>query len=137
MATPPTLIQPIVPRTVPGINSTVVTDPAILLLANLYVSASSIVDNLTLVDTRHRGGGVEPKSSIRNTTLNSTQKQEANSMWDISTWDGTPTLTNGKIIIKVPSTKLIENGGLYTRDEIDEIIKRNLPVGIYPIVQYT
>ena len=112
-------------------------DPTTVLLANLYVSADSTVDTLTLIDTRRRGGGLDPDNNLRKATLSGEQKLEAETMWDISSWDGTPILTNGKVVVKVPSTKLIENGGTFTREQIDEIIQRNMPVGLYPIVQYT
>lgn len=112
-------------------------DPSTVLLANLYVSASSTVDNLEVIDTRRRGGGLDPNRDVRKTTLLHVQQTESKKMWDIDTWDGQPTMTNGTITIKIPSESLIENGGTYSHSQIEELVTKNIPIGILPIIEYT
>lgn len=131
-------LPPITPKIIsqPFIETVRATDPASVLLANLYVSAVATVDSLSIVDTRRRGGGVEPRSDIRKTTLTREQQNETSSLWDIATWDGTPTITNGAVVIKIPALSLTQNGGNFTHTQIEELVNKNVPVGILPVIEY-
>lgn len=111
--------------------------PSSVVLARVYVSSTGTADDIKVIDTRKRGGGLTDKAAERELTLSGEQILEAGACWDIGGWDGEPAMLNGTTVIEIPEAILTRRGGKFTEAQVDEIVKKRIPVGILPVVRYT
>jgi hypothetical protein len=104
-----------------------------ILIGRIFVRPHINKNNINLIDTRTRGGGViETNNEILN-ELN----MELDYYYDIgNTINGEPIQKNSVIIVNVDSSLLEENGGEFTDLEIKNAIEKYKAVGILPIIRY-
>ncbi len=110
-------------------------EPRVLLLAIIQIRENATVDDVMVMDTRTRGGGI--KSTITNSKIYQTQPL-AQHYWDIGSWDGLAYQSNGVIIIKIPKRLLDGDNGRapMTDSQIKEMVGKYLPYGTFPIIEY-
>jgi hypothetical protein len=111
--------------------------PSAAVLARVYVGSTGRVENLNIIDTRSRGGGLPDDPAVRVSILSGDQLLEADSCWDISGWDGAPAMLNGTAVVDIPENILSRRGGKFTEAEVDEIVRKRMPAGVLPIIRYT
>lgn len=112
--------------------------PCAIILAKLYVTANAQVENVQLLDTRSRGGGIPLSVDPNDIKLPGATRREANSYWDVSGWDGQPVPLGGVLLVEVPGGLLTGTGGYpqFSQDEIEKIVRENVAAGIRVIVRY-
>lgn len=104
-----------------------------ILLAKIQVRANSSKEDIKIVDSRVKGGGLKhsiSKEDIENISPNS------KSYWDIGEWDGYKYQENGVLIIRLPKFLLKEYGGSFTRVDIERVIKKQIAFGVFYIIEY-
>ncbi len=104
-----------------------------LLLGVIQLRESAQVSDSIVLDTRMRGGGL--KETISNTMIKN-RDQGATSFWDMGLWDGMAYYSNGVVIIQIPSMVLQSQGGQFSEQDIDRIIKKYIAYGVYYIIEY-
>lgn len=119
------------------------------LLAIFQVAQTADTSDITLLDTRTRGGGIREDITVKD-------KEEARMYWDIANWDGTPFQSAGAVVTTLPTGIVPGTGAPYgvlpcnvdpsgwmsasnylTREEIDDKIKRYIAAGIYPLLDFS
>lgn len=110
-----------------------VSDPNAILIGEIRVRPNSNQQNISLTDTRVRGGGL--KESISKETMRDIE-EESLYYWDIGHWDGLPYPENGVIVIRLSKRLLKEHGGLFTKPEIEERLDKYLGYGILAVIEY-
>lgn len=105
-------------------------DPTAVLLGIVYISSSFDIDDLIVLDTRQRGGGVSARYSD-NEILNI--EPESESYWDVQPHSAVTYQKGGYVIIRLPN----ELRDDFIADDITAIIERNIAAGIrYHIEDY-
>lgn len=107
--------------------------PEAIILGSMKITNEYSKADITLLDTRNRGGGL--KESVSKEEIEKTDSLSLN-FWDISNFDGPTYYGDGITIIKIPNTVLRENGGLFTKSEVDAIVNKHLALGVMPIIDY-
>lgn len=104
-----------------------------ILLARVQVRPNSTYENIDIIDTRTRGGGL--LESIGRNIINEVCP-EASSYWDIGYWDGEPYQENSVLVIKLPRYILKEYGGRLTKEEAEEAVNKHMALGTFYIIEY-
>ena len=110
-----------------------INEPNVLLLAKIQVRPNSSLDDIQIIDVRKRGGGL--KESIHPEVMKVVEP-ESEFYWDIGYWDGEPYPENGVIVVRLPKYILKEQGGRFTKEEVEKIVKRHIGYGNLPIIEY-
>lgn len=110
---------------------------AILVLGRVYIAPAATADSVDITDTRVRGGGITDDPYTFRTKLTNAQKVAATALWDESSWDGTPAILSGSIVVNIPKSRLDTNGGPFTEEQIKEIVEKYTPAGVIPLIKYT
>lgn len=111
-------------------------DPTMLRLGKVTLQANSTMqDNMTILDTRTRGGGLDEslsKEIIRQVN------QESMYHWDIGYFDGEAYQENGVIVIRVPRhiLKSESNPNGFHESEVQAAVAQHKGYGLLPIVEY-
>ena len=98
-------------------------DPTAIQLGIIYITTDFDSNNLNILDTRRRGGGVE--DGISDDILTSVIA-EAFNYWDVSYATGMSYQTGGYVVIRLPET--LKN--VFTEQEISAVIRKNLTAGV-------
>lgn len=98
-------------------------DPLAIQLGVVYLSAALKPEEVTVLDTRRRGGGLRNNVNLAEVTR---IVQEASTYWDISHNAGLSYPKSGYVIIRLPE----ELKDDFTENEIRAIISRNITAGI-------
>ncbi|MEW6769991.1 MAG: hypothetical protein AB1330_01175 [Bacillota bacterium] len=98
-------------------------DPTAFLLARVYVRPNSTPQDVVILDTRSRGGGLADGYTHSD-------------YWDIAMADGIAYPGQGVIIARFPRGILKENGGQFTREEVERAVRRYLAHGVHPAIEY-
>lgn len=109
------------------------TNPAAMLLGTLHLREHTQVSDAVVMDARTRGGGL--KSTIQEADMKRVQPLSSN-YWDMSTWDGKAYTKNGVLVIEVPKSVLSTHGGQFVEKEVEDIVRKYVAYGIYPIIEY-
>lgn len=104
-----------------------------LLIGKLLIRHNTSLKSTILVDTRQIGGGV--LETIYD-NLRSELEVESNYYFDIGYYDGEAYQENAVIIIRLDKLLLKENGGNFTKSEIENIINKWIVCGVYAIIEY-
>lgn len=112
--------------------------PSAIILAKLYITSNSQVENVQILDTRSRGGGIPIIVDTNDVKLPGNTRREINTYWDISGWDGTPVPLGGVLLVEIPGGVLTGTGGypLFSSDEIESIVKAHVAAGVRTIIRY-
>jgi hypothetical protein len=114
------------------------TLPSALLLAKIHVTPNSHLQNLKLVDTRVRGGGIPVSVNTADVNLPGNTRRQAETYWDIGGWDGVPVPLAGSVLVDLPEG--VRNGSSqyaqFTEEEILEIAQRHVAAGVRVLVRY-
>jgi hypothetical protein len=112
--------------------------PSAAILGKVYVTPNSIIDNVSVLDTRTRGGGVPREIDITDPRLPGDTRRTIETYWDESGWDGASVPLGGVVLVELPSGVLDGENG-YTRfpaDYVEEIVRKALAAGIKPVIRY-
>jgi hypothetical protein len=104
---------------------------AFLILADVTVAVGASAKDLTIIDSRYRGGGIREEKY--NEVL--AAHPEVAWCWDIGCWDGLPFPGNATFLVEVPATVLEGAGGTLTEQEVKDIVKRHVAAGVYPVIR--
>ena len=104
-------------------------------IASVTLVRSSDTDDVEIVDTRTRGGGLN-KEGIKHLEDVDDLQPEAQFFWDRSYFDGKAIPGNGVIVVDVPKRVLESNGGVLTEDEVRSKIQKHMALGVYAIINY-
>lgn len=107
-------------------------DKRYLVLAEIFVNEHTFPDLTTLLDTRVKGGGIK-QNRIQDALVKNPEVQWYN---DIGTFNGRPFPGTSVIIVKIPYTILEEFGGLLTKKQVKQIVRRHMSLGSEPIIRY-
>jgi hypothetical protein len=102
-------------------------------LGRIYVQPNSSLHDIIIMDTRTRGGGLNDNISQ---AIIDQINPEANYYWDIGYWDGQPYQENGVVYIRLPDSLLKQNGGRFSEEEVRNIVKKNLALGVLPEIEF-
>jgi len=98
-------------------------DPTALLIGIVHISTSSDINDLIILDTRKRGGGLSTAFSLSDMT---TIQPEAESYWDIISDKAVSYQKGGFVIIRLPA----ELRDDFTYQQIKDVIERNITIGV-------
>ena len=95
------------------------------------------INNATCFDIRSRGGGLDPTVDT-NTLTSGPAQEQAQTFWDVSSFDGPYSNPNGVALVQIPSSILSGSDGqpAFSADEIESIVRSTLSAGIHPIIQF-
>ena len=93
----------------------------IKLVCIIYIKPHLDIEELTLEDTRTRGGGIREE-----------YEAEEKVLWDIANWDGEPYPINGVVVIELPRSVL----NTFTKKEVLEKINKHIGFGVFPVIRY-
>lgn len=105
-------------------------DPLAVLLGVIYITTSFDVNDLTILDTRKRGGGLADNADVSEVLR---MVKEASSYWDTSFNVATSYQRGGFVIIRLPSS--IKND--FDEVAIIEVIERNITAGVRYKIEYS
>lgn len=103
-----------------------------LILAELSVIHQTSVNDVVILDDRVRGGGIKDEYT-REAML---KNPEVAWYGDEGLGGGIPYPGKAAVIVRLPHCLLDEYGGPFTELEIQEIAKRHIAFGHYPIVEF-
>ena len=106
--------------------------PGFLVVARYGIGSNRGLQDLHLVDTRVRGGGINP-DQLSEAKL---AFPDISWMFDIGHYDGAPFPGSAATLIDLPASLLEINGGIFTREQVDSIVKHHLSFGVYPVVRF-
>lgn len=114
-------------------------NPQALLLGQVQVREASTPDQLVVIDTRSRGGGL--RSHVTHNTMDKIASQHnlpsaKEHFWDIGLWGGDAYQQFGVGVVTLPKRIKHDQGGQFTEDDIIEIVRKQLSFGIVPILNY-
>lgn len=104
-----------------------------LILADLFVSNSIGIEQVTTFDSRKQGGGIIENKFEEAAAID----PEVDWTWDNGNWDGLPYPGNSSFMIEVPVTSMQGTGGKFTGQEITDIVRRHAAAGTYPVIRAT
>ncbi|MGV7000384.1 hypothetical protein ACWA2C_16985 [Priestia megaterium] len=111
-------------------------DPTMFRLGKVLLQANSTIqDDMTILDTRTRGGGLD--ESLSREIIRQVNK-ESLYHWDIGYFDGEAYQENGVVVIKVPRTvlKSESNPNGFHESEVQEAVAKHKAYGVLPIIEY-
>jgi 3-isopropylmalate dehydratase small subunit len=103
------------------------------LLGIVQIREHTKVTEATVLDTRTRGGGL--KESISKDLMKKTDPLTA-SYWDMGSWEGQAYYSNGVVVIELPRSILVGQGGQFTEKDVEDAIRKYIAYGTYFIVEY-
>lgn len=98
-------------------------NPFFLQLGIVYISPTSQIENLKILDTRSRGGGARPEELLSELIKSI---EESKYYWDIGNDQGMSYQVGGFVIIRLPS----ELKTYFKKSEIIDIIEKNITSGV-------
>lgn len=107
--------------------------PEAMLLARVQVRENTTVENTVVMDARRRGGGLREDIKAKDIEK---RGGSVEAFWDVGAYDGVAYYEKGVVVIRVPASVLLANGGRLTEEEVIEKVKKNLAYGIYPMVEF-
>lgn len=103
-----------------------------LIVAEYAVGSNKGLNDVELVDTRVRGGG------IKEDLITDFKGAYPQVKWfhDIGHYDGTPFPGATAVLVDLPASLLEANGGILAKKQIDSITKHHLSFGVYPVIRF-
>lgn len=102
-----------------------------LILGDVTVDEGQSADNVTILDTRIRGGGLAEDTFEKALEI----QPEARWFADNGRWDGTPYPRNATYFVELPVTVLDGAGGVFKSNEVRDVINRHTAAGVYAVVK--
>ena len=114
--------------------------PQALLLGKAQVREAATAEDLVVIDTRQRGGGL--RQSVTKDDMDylanwNNEPSASDHFWDVGAWNHTAYQTQGVVSIAIPKSIKIEHGGQFTEDHIQDIVRKHLAFGVVPVIEYT
>lgn len=117
-------------------DTVLLEEPLAVQLADIQIQESATVKDITVLDSRTRGGGL--KTKINKERIGQVQPLSEH-YWDIGPWNGIAYRSNAVVVIRLPKS-LVEadvNGVIKMTDgEVRDKINKFLPLGVFPIIEY-
>ncbi|MES9780228.1 MULTISPECIES: hypothetical protein [Bacillus cereus group] len=111
-------------------------NPTLLRLGKAMLQSNSTSkDNITILDTRTKGGGLD--ESLSREIIKQVNK-ESLYHWDIGYFDGEAYQENGVIIIRLPKSilKSEDNPNGFIESEIQEAVAKHKAYGTLPVIEF-
>lgn len=108
-------------------------NPYALLLARVQVRENTTIENVVVMDSRRRGGGLKDMIEVEEIEK---RAGTAERFWDVGTFDGMAYYDNATLILKLPKTVLRQHGGQFSEKEIEETLEKYMAFGSFPIIEY-
>lgn len=102
-----------------------------LVLGEVSVGEATHFKQLLTLDTRVRGGGVREEKF--NEAIGRDPDTAYN--WDTGHWDGLPYPGNAAYYVEVPVDLLEGAGGVWTSDQIHDVVYKHTALGVYPVIK--
>lgn len=100
----------------------------IKLIAKVFITPITNPEEMKVIDTRTRGGGI--KDGFVN--MMKELYEEVNYYWDIGNWNGKYYPSNGVVVIELPKEILNK----FSHDEVKAKIEKHLALGVLPVIKY-
>jgi hypothetical protein len=113
-----------------SLNTIMQVNPRVIHLATIQIRENATIDDVVVMDSRIAGGGL--KKHINTKKIEETQLLSSH-YWDIGPWDGIAYQSNGVIVVRVPKSVISPP---MTEVQVEEIIKKFMPLGVFPIIEY-
>ena len=104
-------------------------------LGSVSLGPNCSINDVQIIDVRSRAGGLNT-NGIANLSIVEQLDPESQFFWDVGYFDGQAVPTDGVIVVNVPSSVLVENGGSFNKDEVRKRIYKHMALGEYAIIQY-
>lgn len=119
-------------------GATLANFPSALVLAKLYVTSNAQIDNVKVIDTRTRGGGLPEAVDVNDVTLPGATRQEISTYLDVAGWDGQPVPLAAVVIVEIPQGVLTGANGYtqFSQDEIEAVVNSHIASGVKAIIRY-
>jgi len=115
------------PQSIPSVHD--------FLLGSVSTGPNCRITDLAVTDVRTRGGGLS-KLGISKLEDVKTVQPETEFFWDVGYFDGQAVPANGVLVVKIPKTVLISNGGSFNEDEVKQKVMKHMALGQYPILEF-
>lgn len=102
------------------------------ILGEVSVVESTSINDIVILDVRVDGGGVKEAS------LDEARQTNPEVAWftGVNALDGQPYPGQASTVVKLPYTVLTDYGGRFTPVQVQEIVKRHMAFGVYPLIRY-
>lgn len=98
----------------------------ILLLGAIYVRETNVQKDISLIDTRSRGGGLYEEDVAAEVAAN----MDLSFLWDVGVWDGVPIPGSSAIVMSVPDSRY----AIFNPKDIKSRASKFLSAGVLPIM---
>ena len=116
-----------------GWEETYLSDPFYyVLLSDTYCIQTIAPQNIGVIDTRVKGGGIKKDYFKKAIEL----QDEVQWYWDKGDWDGKSYPGMGAILVELPREILQEIGGPFSREQVRDITIKHMGEGSYPVIRY-
>jgi hypothetical protein len=105
-------------------------------LGSVSLGPNCTIKDVQITDTRSRAGGLNT-TGIANLPNVEVMQPESEFYWDVGYFDGQAVPADGVLVVTVPSSVLVSNGGHLTKDEVKARIYKHVALGTYCIIQYS
>ena len=116
-----------------SLNLLQLAHPELIVLGSIKLINDYTVYDVDILDTRSRGGGLKPNADDKEILKTDELSQN---FWDIVNFDGIQYYGNGITIIRIPDYVLKQNGGSFSKEEVEDIVNKHLALGVLPIIKY-
>ncbi|AIY85202.1 hypothetical protein U729_3145 (plasmid) [Clostridium baratii str. Sullivan] len=104
-----------------------------LLIGSIFLAHHTSLESTEIVDARKIGGGI--KEDIAD-NLRRELEIESDNYLDIGYYDGEVYPENAVVIIRLNKSILVKNGGRFTENDVENIVKRWIAAGTIPLIEY-
>ena len=106
-----------------------------LLLGQISLGPNCKLSDIQIIDARNRGGGLN-SDGIKNLSSVTSVQPESQFFWDVGYFDGQAVPADGTIVVRIPKTVLVSNGGAFNQDEVRQKVFKHTALGCYAIIEY-
>ena len=104
-------------------------------LGSIALGPHCKISDLQVTDVRSRGGGIS-KLGIQDLDKVKIAQPETEFFWDVGYFDGQAVPANGVLVVRIPKTVLISNGGAFGEDEVRQKVSKHMALGEYSIIEF-
>lgn len=115
------------------INDDVPDEKEDLLIGTIFVRPTATFQSTLLKDVRNLGGGILETMSDN---IRRELEPESDFYLDIGYFDGEPYSENSVVIIRVDNSILKENGGNFSRKDVENAVNKWIAAGTMPLIEY-
>jgi len=107
--------------------------PSMAPIGKITLARGGKNDQISIIDLRNRGGGINSIESLKGSKYSDTLFRQLQQFFDLGTWGGVSLHQGGIVKIEIAKTVLDQ----FSQEEVDNIVKFHIPVGMDYFIQYT